>query len=192
MATTMSIAAGANPKALLGALLFAAAVAASSLPGSSAAGASTLVSRTCGVTSSPSLCLELLRSSNRSDDAMTVRELAVVAVTAARRSALRARIRAMDLSHHGAGGGAVAARLAARCVALYADCLRDGARALGRVSTMPAYDARAADAVSALRRFPRKCAGLFHARRVASPLERVSRETEEKLGVASEIVRLSR
>jgi len=77
-------------------------------------------------------------------------------------------------------------------VALYADCLRAGAEALGRVSTMRVHDARAAGAVSALRRFPRKCAGLFHARRIASPLEKVSRETEEKLGVASEIVRLSR
>ena len=190
MATAMSIAAGANPKALLAALLCA-TVAASSLPGSSAAGASALVSQTCRATSNPSLCLDLLRSSNRSDAATTVRELAVVAVTAARRSALRARMRAMDLSHGAAGGGGAVA-MAARCVALYADCLRAGAEALGRVSTMRVHDARAAGAVSALRRFPRKCAGLFHARRIASPLEKVSRDTEEKLGVASEIVRLSR
>ncbi|PUZ57706.1 hypothetical protein GQ55_5G450800 [Panicum hallii var. hallii] len=188
----MSVAAGANPKALLAALLCAAVAAAFPFPGSSAGGASALVSQTCRVTSNPGLCVELLQSSNRSDAATTVRELAVVAVTAARRSALRARMRAMDLSHGTGGGGAVAARLAARCVALYADCLRDGARAVGRVSTMPVHDARAPDAVSALRRFPRKCAGLFHARRIASPLERVSRETEEKLGIASEIVRLSR
>ncbi|KAG2596157.1 hypothetical protein PVAP13_5KG144007 [Panicum virgatum] len=189
MATTMSIAAGASPKALLGALLCA-AVAAASLLGSSAAGASALVPQTCRTTSNPSLCLDLLRSSNRSDAATTVRELAVVAVTAARWSALRARIRAADLSQGEAGGAA--ARLAARCGALYAECLRAGAEALGRVSTMRVHDPRAADAMSALRRFPRKCAGLFHARGIASPLEKVSRDTEEKLGVASEIVRLSR
>ena len=57
---------------------------------------------------------------------------------------------------------------------------------------MRVHDPRAADAMSALRRFPRKCAGLFHARGIASPLEKLSRDTEEKLGVASEIVRLSR
>ncbi|XP_034594478.1 uncharacterized protein [Setaria viridis] len=193
MATTLSIAPEANHKALLAALLCA-AVAASFLPGSSAAAApsSQLVSQTCRRTSNHRLCADLLRSSNRSSAATSVRELAVVAVTAARRSALRARMRALDLAHE--GGGTVSCRLAARCAALYAVCLRAGAQAVGRVSTMPAYehDGRAADAVSALRRFPEKCVGLFRERGIASPLERVSREVEEKLGVASEIVRLSR
>ncbi|OEL30809.1 hypothetical protein BAE44_0008175 [Dichanthelium oligosanthes] len=191
MATTMSITPQASHKALLAALLCA-AVAASFLPVSSSAGASSslppLVSQTCRRTSSPPLCLDLLQSSNRSNAATTVRELAVVALTAARRSVLRARLRALDLGH--GARGSVVDRLVARCAALYGDCLRAGARALGQVSTMPAYDDRAGDAVSALRAFPVKCEGLFRLWKLASPLEQVNRETEDKLGVASEIVHL--
>ncbi|CAO2193306.1 unnamed protein product [Urochloa humidicola] len=193
MAMTMS---RASPKALLAALLCA-AFAASFLPaGSSAAAAapsSQLISQTCHRTSNERLCIDLLRSSNRSATATSVRDLAVVAVTAARRSALRARILALELSR-GARGAAVTSpsRLAERCAALYADCLRAGARAVGWVSSMPVYEERAADAVSALRRFPEECERMYLERKVASPLEKVSREVEEKFGVAAEIVRLSR
>ncbi|CAO2161803.1 unnamed protein product [Urochloa humidicola] len=194
MASTMS---RANAKALLAALLCA-TFAASFLPAgsSSAAVAPTsqpLVSQTCRKTSNEHLCIDLLHSSNQSATATSVRDLAVVAVTAARRSALRARILALELSR-GARGAAVTSptRLAERCAALYADCLRAGARAVGWVSSMPVYEERAADAVSALRRFPEECEGMFLERRVASPLEKVSREVEEKFGVAAEIVRLSR
>jgi hypothetical protein len=51
---------------------------------------------------------------------------------------------------------------------------------------------RAADTVSTLRRFPEKCEGLFKERKIASPLGKVNREMEQKLGIASEILRLSR
>ncbi|CAL4964733.1 unnamed protein product [Urochloa decumbens] len=185
MATTMT---RANPNSLLAVLLCAAA---SVLPGSSAAAApSQLISQTCSRTSNERLCIDLLQSSNRSATATSVRDLAVVAVTAARRSALRARILALELSR-GARGAAVAGRLAGRCAALYADCLRASARAVGRVSYMPEpYDEGAADTVSALRRFPEECEGMFSEARVASPLEKVSREVEERFGVAAEIVRL--
>jgi pectinesterase inhibitor-like protein len=174
-------------KVLLAALLGIAA-AASFLPGSSAC--TSLVAQTCGRTSNQRLCVSLLESSNQSRSATTVRELAIIGLKAARRSALRARLRAWDLSY--GAPGTPADRLVARCNALYLDCLRAAASALARVTYMPAYDKRVADAVSALRVFPEKCQGLFDAQGIASPLEKVNRETEEKLGIASEIVHLLR
>ncbi|KAJ1282953.1 hypothetical protein BS78_03G090400 [Paspalum vaginatum] len=194
MATTTSTASPANHNALLAALLCA-AVAASFLPaGSSAAGASSsLLTQTCRWTSNSRLCVSLLQSNNRSLEATTVHELAVVAVTAARRSALRARLRASILRGDVAEGTPVD-RVLKRCDALYSDCVRAGAMAVGRVSTMKASDdaGLAADAVRALRVFPEKCGSLLHARRIASPMEEVSWEVTEELGVAAEVVRLLR
>jgi len=177
-------------KVLLAALLCIAA-AASFLPGSSAS--TPLVAQTCGRTSNQRLCVSLLESSNRSRSATTVRELAIIAVTDARRSALRARLRAFDLSYGARRGTpSPAGRLVARCAALYRDCLHAAAHALARVTHMPAYDDRVADAVTALRVFPEKCQRLFDAQEIVSPLEQVNRDTEEKLGIASEIVHLLR
>uniref|UniRef100_A0A804N0Z8 Pectinesterase inhibitor domain-containing protein n=1 Tax=Zea mays TaxID=4577 RepID=A0A804N0Z8_MAIZE len=169
MAASTSRTSPGNHKVLLAALLGIAA-AASFLPGSSAC--TSLVAQTCGRTSNQRLCVSLLESSNQSRSATTVRELAIIGLKAARRSALRARLHS--------------------CNALYLDCLRAAASALARVTYMPAYDNRVADAVSSLRVFPEKCQGLFDAQGIASPLEKVNRVTEEKLGIASEIVHLLR
>jgi hypothetical protein len=182
MAASTSRTSPGNHKVLLAALLCIAA-AASFLPGSSAS--TPLVAQTCGRTSNQRLCVSLLESSNR--------ELAIIAVAGARRSALRARLRAFDLSYGARRGTpSPAGRLVARCAALYRDCLNAAAHALARVTHMPAYDDRVADAVTALRVFPEKCQRLFDAQEIVSPLEQVNRDTEEKLGIASEIVHLLR
>ncbi|KAF8650349.1 hypothetical protein HU200_063967 [Digitaria exilis] len=203
MATTLNIAPQANPKPLLAAILCAAAIAASFLPGSSAATAtsssppSQLMTQTCAKTSNEHLCIELLQSNNRSSAATTVHDLAVVAVTAARRWALRGRILWLDLSYQAkarsSSSSSVADRLVARCAALYDECVSAGAKVVGRVTFMPpAYDARVAHAVSDLRRFPERCQGIFDERNRVSPLEKVNTEAVEKLRVAEEIVRLLR
>ncbi|KAF8657049.1 hypothetical protein HU200_060386 [Digitaria exilis] len=206
MATRLNTAPQANTKPLLAAILCAAAIAASFLPGSSAATAasssppSQLMIQTCSKTSNEHLCINLLQSNNRSSAATTVHDLAVVAVTAARRSALRGRILWLDLSYQAkarasssSSSSSVADRLVARCAALYEECVSAGAKAVGRVTFMPpAYDARVAHAVSDLRRFPERCQGIFDERNLVSPLEKVNTEAVEKLRVAEEIVRLLR
>ncbi|XP_066310945.1 uncharacterized protein [Miscanthus floridulus] len=189
MAASMSRTSPGNHKVLLAALLCI-ATAAAFLPGSSAS--TPLVAQTCGRTSNRRLCVSLLESSNRSRSATAVRELAIIALTRARRSALRARLRAWDLSYGARRGTTPAGRLVARCAALYKDCLHAAAHALSRVTHMPAYDDRVADAVSSLRVFPEKCQRLFDAQEIVSPLEQVNRDIEEKLGIASEIVHLLR
>lgn len=188
MAASTSRPSPGNHKVLLAAALCIAA-AASFLPGSSAS--TPLVAQTCGRTSNERLCVSVLESSNWSRSATTVRGLAIVALRAARTSAVSARLRAFDLSH-GMRGTAPVDRLVARCAELYRDCFHDAAQAQSWVTTMFAYDARVAEFVSALRVFPERCQRLFDVRRIASPLEQVNRDTEEKLGIASEIVHLLR
>lgn len=200
--TAMATTPHANPKAFLAFLLCTTAIAVSFLPVSSSATApsssSQLVTQTCARTTNKRLCIDLLKSNNKSTTATTVHDLAVVAVTAARRSALRGRILWLDMSYQARARGSsnsssVADRLVARCAALYGDCVTAGAKAVGRVTFMPAaYDARVAHAVSDLTRFPERCQGLFDERNLVSPLEKVNTETVEKLRIASEIVRLLR
>ncbi|WVZ71955.1 hypothetical protein U9M48_020482 [Paspalum notatum var. saurae] len=195
MATTTSTASPANHNALLAALLCTTVAAASFLPAgsSAAAGTSYLITQTCRRTSNPPLCVSLLQSNNRSLHPTTVHELAVVAVTAARRSALRARLRA-SIMRGDVAAGTPADRVVRRCNALYADCVRAGAKAVGAVSTATVGDdaGRAADAVRALRLFPETCGTLLRVRRVAPWLEEVSWQVAEELGVAAEVVRLLR
>jgi pectinesterase inhibitor-like protein len=160
--------------------------AASLLPRSSAD--ASFITETCRRTRHEGLCASVLQSTNASRTAATVQDLAVAALTSARRATLRAKLQALDLVYGGENGTALGLLLT-QCDALYSSCLRASSKVMGIVSTKAPHDG-AADAAAPLRAFPEKCGELFAARRIASPLEKVNREAEETLEVSYEIIRL--
>ncbi|KAL6847750.1 hypothetical protein ACP4OV_021878 [Aristida adscensionis] len=200
MTMAMGRASPANPNVLLAALLCAAVAAASFLPSSSSAADASFVSQTCRRTPHPRLCVSvLLQPTNRSSSAAaatTVGELAVAAMAAARKSTFHARFRATELSNderNGAPPTAAAGDLVRRCEKLYGDCLRAATEALSIVSTASTtLYGRAADVAAIFHVFPDRCESVFAERRIASPLEQVNRDMQEKLAVASDIIRLLR
>ncbi|KAL6630914.1 hypothetical protein ACP70R_028254 [Stipagrostis hirtigluma subsp. patula] len=180
---TMSVSRNLNTVSV--ALLYA-AVAASFLPGSPAAGTSSLVSRTCRRTFDERLCLSILGSDiRRSAAATTVQELAVVALGAAGNAARDAGRRATRLSA-GARRGTPERDLLAQCAALYAECESATAEAAREVSAARYDDAH--DASSVFHGYPEKCDWLFYTRGLAMPMEKTNREMQEKLGVAKDLV----
>lgn len=165
--------------------LLCAAIAASCLPVSSA-GVS-LLSLTCRRTPHERLCISILESDRRSDDAGSVQQLAFIALTVARNSTRDTLRRATDLGSR-PRTTPLARELLAQCAALYSASLRDTTRAIASVNAGSYADADGA--ARELHGYPEKCEGLFSARRIRSPLELRNKYLQEKLIASADIVHL--
>ncbi|KAL6627561.1 hypothetical protein ACP70R_031287 [Stipagrostis hirtigluma subsp. patula] len=179
-----------NLSTVLVAALLCAAVAASFLPGSSAAAADTssLVSRTCRRTLQERLCLSILASdARRSAAAATAQELAAVALDAVGDAARDAWKRAIKLTGR-APRGTPERDLLLQCAVLYFDCRVATGEAARKVEAAEYKDAD--DVVSVSQGYPEQCDRQFYTRGLAPPMEKTSREMQDKLGVARELIDL--